>query len=97
MIEGVLVQGLLGTVKPIQLYHEFADTLMEMELEKMPVESMVVVPLGSLPELAAHKQQLGARMGIHISIQQPEVSKSLPFITRHPTNQRPFTVHHLVV
>ncbi len=66
-------------------------------LQQIPLEAGVVVPFRTLPELAAHEEQLLAGMRRHIPIQQPQVRELLPKISGHFIDQRTLAVHHFVV
>ena len=65
--------------------------------EQMPVEASVVVPLASLPDLAAHEEKLLARVRPHVRVERAKVRKLLPLVTGHPAEQRTLSVHDLVV
>ena len=66
-------------------------------VEQEPVEFAVVVPLPLLRELAAHEQQLLARMRPHEAEIGAQIGEFLPVVARHPAEQRTFPVHHLVM
>src|SRR6266478_22781 len=63
----------------------------------MPVEASVVMPLASLPDLAAHEEQLLARVRPHVRVERAKVGKLLPIVTGHAAEKRTFSVHDLVV
>ena len=63
----------------------------------MPVERALVRPLTLLRKLAAHEEELLARMGPHETQVGAQVRVALPFVSRHLANQRALAVHHLVV
>src|SRR3546814_14654828 len=63
----------------------------------MPVERAVVVPLPLLAELAAHEQQLLARMGPHEGVAGAQVGELLPAVARHLAEQRALAVDDFVV
>ena len=54
-------------------------------------------PLAHLAKLATHEQQLLSWLGKHVSKEQAQVGKSLPFVPRHFADQRALAMHHLVV
>ena len=66
-------------------------------LEQVPVERALVAPLGLLGELAAHEQQLLARVRPHVGVQRAQVGQLLPAVARHLPVQRALAVHDLVV
>ena len=66
-------------------------------VQQVPVERVLVAPFAPLPELAAHEQQLLARVRRHVGTEQPVVGALLPLVARHPVEQRALAVHHLVV
>ena len=59
--------------------------------------SLIVIPLSPLAKLAAHKQQLLARMGPHETQISAQVGKLLPAITGHFVDQRMLAMHHFVM
>src|SRR5690606_17290301 len=59
-IKRVLIQCLLRTIKPVQIFDKFLYTLVEVVLEQVPVETVVVIPLRCLSKLSTHEQQFGA-------------------------------------
>src|SRR4030042_972867 len=56
-----------------------------------------MIPLIPLAELPSHKDQLLSRVTIHISEQESEVRKLLPFISWHLPEERPFSINHFIV
>ena len=66
-------------------------------LEQVPVEAAVVVPLAPLAELVAHEEQLLARLGVLVAVEQPQVGELLPVVAGHLAEQRALAVDHLVV
>ena len=66
-------------------------------VEQVPIERDVVVPFALLAELAAHEQQLLARMRPHPGEIGAKVGEALPGVARHLVEQRVFAVHHLVM
>src|SRR5690606_22617059 len=68
MIKRVLIQCLLRTIKPVQIFDKFLYTLVEVVLEQVPVETVVVIPLRCLSKLSTHEQQFGAGVSVHVCI-----------------------------
>ncbi len=62
-----------------------------------PVEPASFRPLGHLPELLAHEQQLLARVSPHVGEEGAHVRELLPVVARHPREKAPLAVHDLVV
>ena len=91
------MQGSLGFVKPVQINHQPLDPAVRLVVEHVPVETGLVVPFHPLTDFPAHKEQLLARVAIHIAVQQPEVGELLPFVTGHLPQQRALAVHYFVV
>ncbi len=56
-----------------------------------------MTPLGQRRQLAAHEQQLLARLGELVAQQAAQVGEALPFVAGHLAQQRPLAMHHLVV
>src|ERR1017187_9067966 len=63
----------------------------------MPVQARVVVPLGSLAELATHEKQLFAGLGELVAGKKAEIRELLPLVAGHAGEQRAFAVYDLVV
>ena len=66
-------------------------------LQQVPSNRRVVIPLLALADLAAHEQQLLARMRPHVRKERARVREALPLVARHFAQQRPLPVHHLVM
>jgi len=66
-------------------------------VQQVPVQSAVVVPFAKLGELAAHEQQLLARMRVHVPVAGAQRGEALPVVAGHLAEQRALAVHHLVV
>ncbi len=66
-------------------------------LQHVPLQALVVLPLAALAELAAHEQQLLARMAPHVAQQQAQVGELLALVPGHAPEQGALAVHHLVV
>jgi hypothetical protein len=54
-------------------------------------------PFAALAELAAHEQQLLARMRPHEGVVGAQIREALPVVARHPPEDRALAVHHLVM
>src|SRR5512135_2022667 len=65
--------------------------------EKLPVERLIEIPFIPLPKLIPHKEELLARMGIHEPVEEPEVGKLPPDVTRHLINHRSLAVDNLIM
>ena len=70
---------------------------MRVPLHQVPLQAGVEVPLVPLAEVAAHEQQLLARMRPHVAVQQPQVGELLPQVAGHLVQQRALAVDHFVV
>ena len=66
-------------------------------VEEPPVELRVRVPLGPLPELSTHEQQLLAGVSPHPGVEGTEVGPLLPVVAGHLRDERTLAVHDLVV
>src|SRR5215510_6477417 len=69
-----LIEGWLATIEPIQVFHPALQTGVRGVLTEMPIEALIMIPFTPLPELAPHKEQFFPRLGVHIAVQQPQVS-----------------------
>ena len=56
-----------------------------------------MIPLAPLGDLAAHEQQLLARMREHVAVERAQVGVLLPHVAGHLVDHRPLAVHHFVV
>ena len=65
--------------------------------QQVPVQGVLVVPLVPLAELAAHHQQLLARMGEHVGVEGPHAGVLLLVGARHLVDEGALHVHHLIV
>src|SRR5207247_2101899 len=71
-VEVDLIQRALAAIESIQVPHPALQSRMRRVGEqKMPIETHIVVPFGSLAEFAAHEHQLLTRVAEHESIDQP--------------------------
>ncbi|MNQ87043.1 hypothetical protein D3C85_1022530 [compost metagenome] len=91
------VEGRFFAVVAVQLAHQGLHGEMLRVAQQVPVQLLVVVPFAPLAELAAHEQQLLARMGPHEGQVQAQVGKLLPAVAGHLAEQRALAVHHLVM
>src|SRR5437764_82050 len=91
------VQCWRAAVEMIEIAHQTPNALVQRFAEQLPVEPDIVVPLALLAELAAHEQQLLARVGPHECDIGSQISKALPAVARHLADQRALAVHHLVM
>ena len=96
-VEVELVHRLLGAQHAVQVADPLAQSRMLGEVQQVPVEARVVIPLPPLPELAAHEHQLLAGLRVHPPEQEPQVRELLPVVAGHLVQQRALAVHHLVV
>src|SRR5712692_2504220 len=96
-VEIHLMQGRLSGIELVQGRYQLLEPAVRLEFEEVPFEAGVVVPFGSLAELAAHKDQLLAGMTVEVAVEQAQVGKLLPHVARHLVQQRALAVHHLVM
>src|ERR1700722_17527730 len=66
-------------------------------VEQVPIEATVVVPFVPLAKFAAHEEHFLAGTRPHVAIERAEVSELLPAIPAHLGEERPLTVHYLIV
>ena len=90
-------QGCGITIDKVQIAHQSLHTFVKRLIQKMPIQTLVVVPFAPLAKLATHKQQLLSRMRPHVSVQRAQVRKLLPLVARHFVQQRAFHVHNFIV
>src|ERR1700756_1881612 len=93
---GDMQRGLVA-VRAIEIAHPALDTLMTRHLEQVPVEAAVVIPFAPLAELAAHEQELLARVQPLVAEEQSQVGEALPVVAWHLRKQRALAVDDLVV
>src|ERR1700687_1571845 len=74
-----------------------AQSIVFRKVEKMPIEARVVGSLLPLTELAAHEEQLLARLPVHPPVKHSEVGELLPFVARHFRNERTFQMNDFIV
>ena len=92
-----LVQRRLLAIQAVEVGHPLLDPAVLRELQQVPVERGVVVPLAILPELAPHEEELLPGLSILVAEQQAQVGALLPVVAGHLVDQRSLAVHHLVV
>src|SRR5439155_8866906 len=80
-----------------QILYELSQSGVQRTIEQMPVETMIVVPFGLLPELKPHEHQLLARVRVHEAVQDAKRRGLLPLVTGNLPPHRSFPVHDLVV
>ncbi len=56
-----------------------------------------MVPFIPLADLAAHEEELLARLSVHVPVQEPQVGELLPVVSGHLAQQRPLTVHDFIM
>jgi len=78
-----LVQAGLFDHRPVEVGDPLHQTRVVRIVEQVPVQRAVVVPLRALPDLAAHEQQLLARLRPLTREQQAQVGELLPPVARH--------------
>ena len=74
-----------------------AVSVLPLQLQQVPVQRVLIVPLVPLAELAAHHQQLLARVGEHIGIESPHAGKFLLVCSGHLVDEGALHVHYLIV
>ena len=67
------------------------------QVQQIPVEARLEIPLTALPEFLSHEQQLLAGICPQETIVRPKRRELLPRIARHAGQQRTLAVHDLVV
>src|SRR5579862_4595807 len=92
-----LEQGASPPVETIQVANPSLRPRVQRVLQDVPFEALLVLPLASLPEFRPHEEQLLARMGPHVAVQQPQVGELLPFIAGHLADNRSLAVHYFVM
>ena len=96
-LEVQLVQGGVLLQRAVEVLHPALDAGEVRLVQQVPLNGRVVAPLQALAQLAAHEQQLLARMHPHITVEQAEVRALLPPVAGHFVHQRALAVDHLVV
>src|SRR5690606_16611638 len=91
------VETRLAAIEGIEIANPTFQPRMKRPLEQAEIDLLLVAPLVPLTDLAAHEQQLLARMQRHIAEQRAQVRELLPFVARHLADQRAFAVNDLVV
>ncbi len=64
--------------------------------EHVPFQAFLVLPLAPLAESAAHEEKLLAGMRLHVTEEQAQVCRLLPFVARQLADQRAFPVNDFV-
>src|SRR5579875_3167689 len=96
-LEVLLVESRQLPVQAVEIAHQVLDAAMERIGKEMPIEAPVVAPLALLGDLAAHEQQLLARMAEHEAVIGAQIGEALPAVAGHLPEQRALPVHHFVM
>src|SRR5690606_8568596 len=96
-VEVALPERGLRPVDAVQVLHPAAHARVRRQLEQAPLEPRLVVPLAPLPELAAHEEQLLARMRVEKTEQATQIREPLPIVAWHLAEQRALSVDDLVM
>jgi len=91
------MEGGFVSVEEVDILDEPAEALVFLVFEKVPVETVLRIPFTSLSEFASHKEQLFSWMSEGEPEIGPEIRSLLPFVSRHFSNERTFSVDDLVV
>ena len=78
-----LVERRFPVVDLVQVAYQLLQATMSGMIEQEPIQALVGVPLRTLSPLAAHEQQLLARMGPLVSEERSQVGELAPVITGH--------------
>ena len=87
----------MGQVEGVGRLEVGVQLLVGVEVQQMPVQRMLVMPLVELTQLAAHDEQLFAGVGEHIAPEATHEAELLPVPAGHFAHQRAFHMHHLVM
>ena len=93
----VEVERRLVAVKAVEVGDEPPDAGVALVVGEAPVDAGVVGPFAPLADLAAHEQQLLARLRPHVAEQQSQVGELLPVVAGHLRKQRALAVNDLVM
>ena len=91
------VQGGFTRIEMVEGFHPTVDAEMGFVPQHVPIKLRSEVPFVPLAELPAHEEQLCARMGVHVGEHEAEVGKLVLSLSRHPAEQRSFSMDDLVV
>jgi len=78
-----LRKGRVALVKEIEMLDQPSKAVMQGGLEQVPIDALVVIPFLPLANFASHEQQFLAGVRVHPGVKHAEISKFLPWITRH--------------
>ena len=93
----VAPQGGVVQVVVVQIPHIRPELLVLFEVQQEPVQLLLLVPLDKLAELAAHEQELLARVGHHVPVKRPQAMELVGVVPRHLVDEGALPMHHLVV
>ena len=83
VVEIDFIKRRIALVHQVEVADAVLHSLIHRIIEQVPAQAFVIVPFPVLAEIAAHEQQLFARMGIHKAVIGAQVGKLLPFVARH--------------
>ena len=81
----------------IQAAHVVVHGLVHGILEEVPVQAVIVFPFDELAELAAHEQELLARMGHPVAVKGAQAGEFLPVVARHLVQEGMFAVNDFIM
>lgn len=92
-----LVERRLAAIETVEIAHSTLHTAMHGIIEKLPIETYVVVPLALLSEFAVHEEKFLAWMRPHETEVGSKIGETLPAVAWHLRDERAFSMHHFVV
>ena len=96
-VEITFVERRFVAVGVVQSLHPFLNSGMGRVAEKVPIETLFMIPFPTLAEFAAHEEELLPRLAVHVPVDQSEVGELLPVVSGHFAEERSFAVHDLIM
>src|SRR5579872_3376998 len=87
----------MAMIKMVEIAHHPLESLMQGKLKQIPIDIGFAIPFVPLPDFAAHENEFFSRIGHHITVEETDICKFLPFGPWHFIDQTPFAMHDLVM
>ncbi len=94
---GAAIQRRRAAQCGVEIAHQLLHATMPRAIQQMPIQRLVVIPVGPLPEFGAHEQQFVARVRPHQGQIGAQVGEAAPVVARHLPEQATGAVHHFIV
>lgn len=96
-VEVALMKGGLSPYQVVQCADQVLDSHVVIGVSGVPADAAFVGPFGPLAKFTPHEQQFLAWVCPHQAVEQAQVGKFLPVVTRHLGQQAAFAIDDLIM